>query len=65
MSDHFKGIFATTSTGIAGTIAWLPAIETVARIGVSVAGICAGIYASIYWHRRAQAIRIKKEEDEA
>ena len=51
-----KGILATVWTAAGGIVAWLPAVETLLRIGVSAAGIAAGIYAARYWHLKAKKL---------
>ena len=63
LTDHFKGIFATAVTPIGVGVAWLPAIETALRIGVSAVGLVAGFYAARYWRMRGQKLRDKQEKD--
>lgn len=58
-----KGILATVATPIGVGIAWMPLIESALRIGVSVAGIAAGIYAARYWHLRAKKLKQDNTEE--
>ena len=60
MTDE-KGIIATITTGLSAFIAWLPQVETMLRVGVSVAGIYAGIYAAHYWKLKAKLLTQKQK----
>lgn len=57
-----RGLIATAGTGAATVIAWLPTIEAALRIGVSVAGISAGIYAARYWHLKTKKLKSGKDQ---
>ena len=59
--NDVKGMFATIGTGVATFIAWLPVVEQLLRIGVSIAGIFAGIYAARYWHGKTKELNKGKE----
>lgn len=62
--NEVKGHFATGFAAGATVVSWLPAIETMLRIGVSVAGIAAGIYATLYWRAKRQRLERKAQGEE-
>lgn len=62
--NEIKGHFATGFAAGATVVSWLPAIETVLRIGVSMAGIAAGIYATLYWRAKRQRLAQKANDEE-
>lgn len=73
--NDIKGIMATVGTGAAVVTSWMPAdwlpwiqsalplIETALRIGVSLAGLAAGIYAARYWAAKTRQLKTKKESE--
>lgn len=61
MQNDVKGIFATVTTGLATVMAWLPQIEAVLRVCVSVGGLVAAYYAASYW--RAKRRKLNEETD--
>lgn len=59
-----KAMLATAFTGASVVTAWLPAIEAILRIGVSLAGIAAGVYAALYWRsKRRRSERSVSDDD--
>ena len=49
-------------TGGAALVSWMPTVEAILRIGVSVAGIFAGIYAARYWHQKTKQLKDNKRK---
>ena len=60
--NDIKGVLATMGTGGAALVSWMPTVAAILRIGVSVAGIFAGIYAARYWHQKTKQLKDNKRK---
>ena len=63
MIEHAKGIIASVATVSSAITVWASAIEVFLRIGVSIVGIIAGIYAARYWHKRTKILSQQQEKE--
>jgi len=59
--EHIKGVTATMTVVGSGITVWTQ-VELFLRMGVSVVGIVAGLYAIRYWHRRTALLGKDRNE---
>jgi len=56
-----KGVIGAASTVVSVFVAWLPEVEELLRIGVSIAGICAAFYTVRFYHHRTRMLLIDEQ----
>ena len=51
MEQHLKALFALIASWLAGVAVWLPTVDIMLRIALSIAGIVGIFYSSRYYKR--------------